>query len=166
MRSLLTRLKIPLVALLSLALLVPGSATEAHAAGKHGWVVYGGRNGGLRIVLELNGRRLTPALVSVPIACTGGHRSRGRFVEYTNRRFPIRVDRDGRFHEHRERIEANGSESETIAGQVTAKRIEGTIAVRFVEPARVGNEECHSGKHPHGPMEELSFRANRHRSRS
>jgi hypothetical protein len=160
MRSLVTRIKIPVGALLCLALLVPGAATEAHAAGKHGWVVYRGHRDGLRIVFELNGHRLTPAFVSIPIACTGGHRSRDHFVAYTNRRFPIRVHQDGRFHEHRERIEANGSESETIVGQVTAKKIEGKIAVNFSEPGPVGLEECHSGKHPHGPMEELSFRAN------
>jgi hypothetical protein len=160
----LARVKITLAVFFGLALLASGGTIDARGAVPHKWVVYSGQEGGLRIVFEVNGHRLTPAFVSIPIACTGGHRPRGHFVEYTNRSFPIRVDGAGRFHEHRERLEVYGSESETIVGLVTPKKIEGKIAVSFTERARVGNEECHSGKHPHGPMEELSFRANRRRS--
>jgi hypothetical protein len=160
----LARVKITLAVFFGLALLASGGTIDARGAVPHKWVVYSGQEGGLRIVFEVNGHRLTPAFVSIPIACTGGHRPRGHFVEYTNRSFPIRVDGAGRFHEHKERLEVYGSESETIVGLVTPKKIEGKIAVSFTERARVGNEECHSGKHPHGPMEELSFRANRRRS--
>jgi hypothetical protein len=162
--TVLTRIKFALAILLGLAVLVPGAAIGAPGAVAHRWVVYSGREDGLRIVFELNGRRLTPAIVSIPIACTGGPRPHRHFVEYTNRHFPIRVDRDGRFHDHTERLEQNGSESKTIAGRVTPKEIEGKISLSFSGRARVGNEECHSGKHPHGPMEELSFRAYRNRS--
>jgi hypothetical protein len=158
------RFKITLAVFFSLALLASGGTIDASGAVAHKWVVYSGQKGGLRIVFEVSGHRLTPAFVSIPIACTGGRRPRGHFVEDTNRSFPIRVDRDGRFHEHRERLEVYGSESQTIVGLVTPKRIEGKIAVSFTERARVGNEECHFGKHPYGPMEELSFRANRRRS--
>jgi hypothetical protein len=161
----LARLKITLAVFFGLALLAPGGTTAARGTVAHRWVVYSGREGGVRIVFELNGHRLTPALVSIPVACTGGNRPHGHFVEYTNRHFPIRVDREGGFHEKTERLEVYGSEFHKIVGRVTAKRIEGKIAVSFTERARVGNEECHSGKHPHGPMEELSFRANRRRSR-
>jgi hypothetical protein len=161
--TVLARFKTTFVVLLGLVLLAPGATTDAHGAVAHRWVVYAGQEDGLRVVIELNGHRLTPAFVSIPIACTGGHRRRGHLVKYTNRHFPIRVNRDGTFHNKVERLDAYESEFETIVGQVTPRRIEGTIVVRFDQPARVGNEACHSGKHPHGPMEKLSFRANRRR---
>jgi hypothetical protein len=166
MRFLSARAGSAAISVLALLLLgVPGGTLDAHGAVAHRWVVYGGRQDGVRIVFELNGHRLTPASVSIPIACSGGHRPHAHFLERSNRHFPIRVDRDGRFHEDTERSEVNGSERKTIVGQVTPKKIEGKIAVSFSERARVGIEECHSGKHPHGPTEELSFRAYRHRSR-
>lgn len=155
------RLKFTFAVLLGLVLLAPGATIDAHGAVAHRWVVYGGRVDGLRVVFELNGHRLTPAFVSIPIACTGGYRHRGHFVQYTNRHFPIRVNRDGTFHEKIERLDAHEFEFQKIVGQVTTKRIEGKIALSFIQPAQSGNEECHSGKHPHGPMEELSFAANR-----
>jgi hypothetical protein len=160
----LARFKTPFVVLLGLILIAPGATVDAHGETAHRRVVYGGLENGLRVVFELQGHRLTPAIVSIPIACTGGRRRRGHFVEY-NQNFPIRVNRDGTFQEKVERLDSHEFEFQTIVGQVTSKRIEGEIAVSFIQPARVGNEECHSGKHPHGPMEELSFRANRHRSR-
>jgi hypothetical protein len=103
--------------LLGLALLAPVGTADARGAVAHRWVVYSGQRRGLRIEFEVSGHRLTPAIVSIP-----------------------------------------------IAGRVTPNRIEGTIALSFAERARVGNEEGHSGKHPHGPMEVLCFRANRRRS--
>lgn len=162
----LARVKISLAVILGLVLVVPGGANDAHGAAPHRWVLYSGRTSGLRIGFELNGRRLAPAFFSIPVACTGGPRTRrDYFVEFNMRHFPIRVDRQGNFHRRESRLETYEDNFEEISGHVTARKIEGKIAVSFTQPARVGNEECHSGKHPHGPMEELSFRASRHRSR-
>jgi hypothetical protein len=161
----LARLKITLVALLCLAPFAAGALTEAHAAGKHGWVLYSGREGGVRVVFELKGRRLVPALVSLPVVCGGGgprHRHR-RFEELRGRHFPIFVDRQGRFHETTERSDSFESETQRIVGRVTPKTIEGTILETYVQPARVGNESCRTGKSRREPAEELSFRAYRHR---
>jgi hypothetical protein len=140
---------------------------DARGALAHRWVLYGGREGGVRIGFELNRRRLAPAFMWIPVACTGGPRPhRHYFVTYNLRHYPIRVNRQGRFHHREDRIEVYEDHFEEISGQVTSRKIEGKIAVSFTQPARVGNEECHSGKHPHGPTEELSFRAFRHRHRS
>lgn len=164
--TMLARVKIALAVILGLALVVPGGATDAHGAAAHRWVLYSGRTSGLSIAFELNGRRLAPAFFRIPVACTGGLRPlRHYVVDFNLRHYPIRVDRQGSFHHRESRIEPFEDRFEEISGHVTARKIEGKIAVSFTEPARVGNEECHSGKHPHGPMEELSFRANRHRSR-
>jgi hypothetical protein len=137
---------------------------DARGALAHRWVLYSGREGGVRIGFELNRRRLAPAFIWIPVACTGGPRPhRHYFVTYNLRHYPIHVNRQGRFHHREDRIEVYEDNFEEISGQVTSRKIEGKIAVSFTQPARVGNEECHSGKHPHGPMEELSFRANRQR---
>ena len=163
----LARIKIGIAIIIGLAVVVPGGVTDAHGAAAHRWVLYSGRTSGLRIGFELNGRRLAPAFFSIPVACTGGRRPRRDYVvEFNLRHFPIRVDRQGSFHHRENSIDAFEDRFEEISGQVTSRKIEGKIAVSFTQPARVGNEECHSGKHPHGPMEQLSFRANRQRSRS
>jgi hypothetical protein len=162
-----TRLKITFVALLGLALVAPGAAVEAHAAGRHGWVVYSGQKGGLRIVFEVNGHRLTPAYVSVPLVCVReGRRRHGRFEEVQGRDSAILANRRGRFHEHEGRSDSIEFESRRIVGRVTPRTIEGTIAVSSIRRARFAHEECHSGKSLEGPLEELSFRADRHRSRT
>jgi hypothetical protein len=162
----LTRLKITFVALLGLALLAPGAAAEAHAAGKHGWVVYSGNARGLRVVFEVNGHRLTPAYVSVPLVCVREGRPRHtRFEEVQGRDSAILVNRRGRFHEHQGRNDSIEFESRRIVGRVTPGTIEGAIAVSSIRRARFDHEECHSGKALQGPLEELSFRADRHRSR-
>ena len=161
----LARLKITLAALLCLAPIAAGALTEAHAAGNHGWVLYSGREGGVRVVFELKGRRLVPALVSLPVVCGGGgpsHRHR-RFEESSGRHFPIFVDRQGRFHETTERSDSAESETQRIVGRVTPKTIEGTIFESYIQPARVGIESCHTGKSRREPAEELNFRAYRHR---
>jgi hypothetical protein len=159
----LARLKITFGLLLALVFVVPGATVDADGAATHRWVVYGGQENGVRIVFELNGHRLAPAFLSIPVACTGGHQPhRLSVTTYNLRHFPIRVNRQGSFHHREDNIDAFASKFEEIFGQVTSRTIEGKIAVNFSQPARVGNEECHSGKHPHGPMEELSFRANRH----
>lgn len=142
-------------------LVAAGAATDARGASARGWALYSGRDHGVRVVFELEGRRLIPALVSIPVACIGGDRPHRRFEEL--RSTPIRVDRRGRFDDHLERNDSFEFESEKLVGRVTPKSIEGTIAVEFITPARVGNEECHSGEHPHGRVEGLSFRADRHR---
>jgi hypothetical protein len=159
----LARPKIALVALLCLTVLAAGATTETQAAGKPGWVLYSGRERGVRVVFELKGRRLIPAFVSVPVVCGGGgprHRHR-RFEEL--RDSPIFIDRQGRFHETTERSDSFESETQRIVGRVTPKTIEGTILETYVQPARVGNESCHTGKSRREPAEELKFRANRHR---
>lgn len=161
--TMLTRIKLALAILLGLAVLVPGAAIGARGAVAHRWVLYSGRKDGVRIVFELNGHRLAPAFMSIPVACTGGHRPRRLYVEYDNlRHSPIFVNRHGRFHHRDVRIDTFDYEFEDIFGHVTSRTIEGKIALSFIQPARVGNEECHSGKHPHGPMEELGFRVYRH----
>jgi hypothetical protein len=142
-------------------LVAAGGATGARGASTGGWALYSGRYDGVRVVFELKGPRLIPALVSVPVACVGGGRPHRRFEEL--RSTPIRVDRPGRFDDRVERNDSFEFESEKLVGRVTPRSIEGTIAVEFITPVRVGNEECHSGEHPHGRVEELSFRAYRHR---
>jgi hypothetical protein len=159
-----TRIKLALAILLGLAVLVPGAAIGARGAVAHRWVLYGGRRDGVRIVFELNGHRLAPAFMSIPVACTGGHRPRRLYVvSYSLRHSPIFVNRQGRFHHRESSIDTWDYEFEDFSGRVTSRTIEGKIALSFIQPARIGNEECHSGKHPHGRMEELSFRAYRHR---
>jgi hypothetical protein len=160
----LTRLKITLVALLCVALLATGAATEAHASGKHGWVVYGGQRRGLRIVFELNGRRLAPVYVSIPLVCVReGRRRHGRFEEVQGRDSAILVNRRGRFREHEGRSNSSEFESRRIVGRVTPRTIEGTVALSSIQRARFDSEKCHSGKSLEGPLEELRFRANRRR---
>ena len=161
----LIRIKLAFAVFLGLAVLVPGAAIGARGAVAHQWVLYSGREGGVRVVFELKGRRLVPALVSLPVVCGGGgprHRHR-RFEELRGRHFPIFVDRQGRFHETTERSDSFESETQRIVGRVTPKTIEGTILETYVQPARVGNESCRTGKSRREPAEELSFRAYRHR---
>jgi hypothetical protein len=168
MRLLLTRAgsaaRVLAVLLLGLAVGAPGGTLDARGAVAHRWVLYSGRENGVRIVFELNGRRLAPALMSIPVACTGGPRPRRLYVESDSlRHSPIFVNRHGRFHHRDVRIDSFEYEFKDFSGHVTSTTIEGKIALSFTQPARIGNEECHSGKHPHGRMEELSFRAYRHR---
>ena len=162
--TVLPRLKLALAVLLGLAVLVPGAAVDADGAVAHRWVLYSGRESGVRIGFELGGHRLARSSVSIPIACSGGNQPHRHFVEYFSQRHSaIRVDRQGRFHHREVRLDRFEYEFEQISGHVRSPTIEGKIALSFTQPARVGNEECHSGKHPHGPMEALSFRAYRHR---
>ena len=153
--------KFTIAVLLGLVFLTSGGTIDARASSAQGWVVYSGQENGLRVVFELKGQKLVPALVSVPVTCVGGNRRHRLFVEERSRQLPITVSRQGRFHDHVERNDAFEFKFQKLVGQVTAKTIEGTFAVNLIQPARVGNEECHSGRSPHGPTEELSFRANR-----
>jgi hypothetical protein len=50
---------------------------DARAAGRHGWVLYGGRARELRVVFELDGHQLNPRFASIPIANTGVTRPLG-----------------------------------------------------------------------------------------
>jgi hypothetical protein len=169
MRSPLTRAGSAAISVLSVLLfgLVPGAqggTVDARGAIAHRWVVYSGRDDGLRIVFEVNGRRLTQAYVSVPLVCIReGRRRHGRFEEVQGRDSAILVNPQGRFHEHERRENPVVFESRKIVGQVTPRTIEGKIAVSSIQRYRFGNEECHSGKSLEGPLEVLSFRANRRR---
>jgi hypothetical protein len=114
---------------------------------------------------EVKGRRLTPAYVWVPLVCVReGRRRHGRFEEVQGRDSAILVNRRGRFHEHEGRKNSVVSESRKIVGRVTPRTIEGKIAVNSIQRYRFDNEECHSGKSLEGPLEVLSFRADRRRS--
>jgi hypothetical protein len=157
--------KFTIAVLLGLVFLTSGSMIDARASFAQGWVVYSGQENGLRVVFELKGQKLVPALVSVPVTCVGGNRRHRLFVEERSRHFPITMSRQGSFHDHVERNDSFEFEFQKLVGQVTAKTIEGKIALSLIQPARIGNEECHSGRSPHGPMEELSFRANRRQAR-
>jgi hypothetical protein len=138
-----------------------GADPNARASFPQGWVVYSGRENGLRVVFELKGQKIVPALVSAPVTCRGGNQRHRLFVEERSRHFAITVNRQGRFHDFVERNDAFEFDFQKLVGQVTAKTINGTFSLTLTQPARIGNEECHTGNSLHGPTEELSFRANR-----
>jgi hypothetical protein len=133
-----------------------------------GSILYTGRGAGVKkVVFRLKGHRLIEARISVNLACVGGGR-RHRFlyeIDHASPRWPIAVNRRGGFRENVEELWAASDRFETLAGEVTPQVIVGSIAVSVTEPARVGNETCHTGRFRPGRTEELSFRAWRHPSR-
>lgn len=129
---------------------------------------YTGRGDGVKkAVFRLRGRRLIEASITVNLACTGGGR-RHRFLFEIHDAYPgspIILNRRGGFREEVQEIHTESDRFETLTGQVTAKKIVGSIELSVTEPARVGNETCHTGRFRPGRTEALSFRAWRHPSR-
>ncbi|HSS32710.1 MAG TPA: Ig-like domain-containing protein [Solirubrobacterales bacterium] len=130
-----------------------------------GSILYTGRGKGVKKVeFRLKGHKLIEASVSVNLVCVGGGR-RHRYLyvsDSASPRRPIAVDKRGGFRVDVNEISTWEDETVRLTGQITPRRIAGSIAVSWTQPAKVGNETCHTGRFRPGTMEELSFRARRH----
>jgi hypothetical protein len=127
-------------------------------------ILYTGRGDGVKkVVFRLKGHKLIEARVSVNLACSGGGRRyrSPEVIEVASPRWPISVDRQGKFRHKFEQISVAIDITERLTGHVTPQMIVGSIAVSRTEPAKVGNETCHTGQFRPGTMKELSFRARR-----
>lgn len=136
----------------------PGSPPDPY----RGSLLYIGRGDGVKkVVFRLEEHRLIEARITVNLACGGGgrrHRYRSE-VDYANPRWPIAVDKQGGFRKYVQRTSAWEDETVRLVGQIAPQRIAGSIAVSWTQPARVGNETCHTGHFESGGMKELSFHA-------
>jgi hypothetical protein len=74
------------------------------------------------------------------------------------------LNKRGGFRRTEERIHSNEDAFERFAGTVTSEEIVGVVEVRWRSDIPGGWESCHTGSF-RGGMEELSFRARRHRRR-
>jgi hypothetical protein len=129
-----------------------------------GSVLYSGRNHGVKTVFRLRGDKLIQARISIPLVCTAeGRRYRSR-VEGENAApsRPIVLNKRGGFQRTEERIYSYEDAFERFAGKVTPREIVGVVEVRSRTDIPGGWESCHTGRFG-GNMEELSFRARRHR---
>ena len=129
-----------------------------------GSVLYSGRNHGVKTVFRLRGDKLIQAYISIPLVCTAEGRRYRSCEEGENAapRRPITLDKRGGFRRTEERIYSNEDAFERFAGNVTPREIVGVIEVRWRSDIPGGWESCHTGRFRDG-LEELSFRARRHR---
>ena len=127
-----------------------------------GSILYTGRGDGVKkVVFRLKGRKLIEASVSVNLACSGGGRRRRspQVIEAASPRWPISVERLGKFRHRFEQLSGAIDITERLTGHLAPQMIVGSIAVSWTQPARVGNETCHTGRFRPGRMEALGFRA-------
>lgn len=120
------------------------------------------------ISFRLKGRKLIEARVVVIEACLGRRWSSRRWRPYHKRQVleeaspdrPLRVNRRGRFREHRYELWQSSDDFENFAGKITPQSIVGTIALSSSENQGAGGESyvCHTGPFP-GAMEKLRFHA-------
>jgi hypothetical protein len=131
-----------------------------------GSVLYSGRSHGVKTIFRLRGDKLIEAYISIPLVCTAeGRRYRSRVEgENASPRRPITLNKRGGFRRTEERIHSNEDAFERFAGTVTSEEIVGVVEVRWRSDIPGGWESCHTGSF-RGGMEELSFRARRHRRR-
>lgn len=131
-----------------------------------GSILYSGRSDGVRAVFRLRGHKLIRARLSIPLVCTAkGRRYRSREeAEEASPRHPITLNKRGGFRKTEERLYSNEDAFQRLAGIVTPRQIAGVVEVRWRSDIPGGWESCHTGRFG-GRMEELSFRARRHRHR-
>jgi hypothetical protein len=125
--------------------------------------LYSGRGEGVRAVFRLKGHKLIEARISLNLVCTGGRRRHHYLAtrEPASPRWPITVNRHGKFSHQVNVLTVAEDETEMLAGKVTPQAITGTIAMSWTQPARVGNETCRTGRFRPGRVATLSFRAKR-----
>jgi hypothetical protein len=129
-------------------------------------ILYSGRSHGVTAVFRLRGHKLIQARISIPLVCTAEGRRYRSYVEGENATpsRPIVLNKRGGFRRTEERIYSNEDAFERFAGKVTPREIVGVVEVRSRTDIPGGWESCHTGRFG-GGMEELSFRARRHRRR-
>lgn len=129
-------------------------------------ILYTGSSNGVKTVFRLRGDKLIQAYISIPLVCTAEGRRYRSYVEGENAApsRPIALNRRGGFRRTEERIYSNEDAFERFAGRVTPREIVGVVEVRWRTDIPGGWESCHTGRFG-GGLEELSFRARRHRRR-
>lgn len=132
-----------------------------------GSVLYTGRGKGIKKVsFRLKGHKLIEASIVVIESCTtrgGGQGRRYRWraeLEEASRRWPLRVDRRGRFRAFRSEVGPSSDEFFKFVGTVTPRSIVGGISRNSNESAPESGifYHCHTGPFG-GPMKELTFHA-------
>jgi hypothetical protein len=127
-----------------------------------GSTLYTGRGDGVKkVVFRLRGRKLIHVNISVNLACNDGRRRyrSPQVITAASPRYPISVNRHGKFEYEFEKRSFGEEITENLTGQITPQKIVGSIAVRWSNPIPGGNETCHTGPFRPGRTEELNFRA-------